>query len=382
MSEFLDIYFSEKQQAYVNYLLTRLGFRFGGELDEYIEKLASVARIHRNIRAIWPVAGDEGNNPPDYYWWDGEKYLPERYTLVDFLIDEYNLKRKKEYEINRNIRDHISATDLSDFTFCPIGFSIGKSFETTRLTTAETGIKLHENCRLGKRMDLEFEKPDDRPVDSEDKEDKISSHIDEENEAFFNEIRTSELIYSGHSSNSESKKFFRNEELNFLGQPDYVFRNARGEVFIVEEKFKREKHNGFDAFFRNHKVQLASYIYYLNHFNAKYGYLVYWMYDYADYGISYDRCKVLKLIRSDGTSSFLKSAYEGVKSFKQNRFYDLSNRMLYLKKCASCVYCMYCGHKNGRKKQVTLPYQRSFHDLFPAVYPEILKRKDQDENAA
>jgi CRISPR/Cas system-associated exonuclease Cas4 (RecB family) len=370
---------SDKQEALVDYLLTRLGFRKGQVLDEYLRTLATVAHIHRNVRAIWPDQSNENFEEPDFYWWDGEKYLPEKYDIVDFLIDEYKLKNEKNYEINRDIPNHISATDLADFTFCPIGFSLRKSFDTTTLTTSETGTRLHEQCRLIKRIDLKREVHREHETKTKE-EDKITAYINRENRAFFEEIKDSKLIYSGHSNNQTKEKYFINEELNFIGQPDYVFKNARGDVFIVEEKFKRERYRGFDTFFRNHKVQLASYIYYLKQFKVKHGYLVYWMYDYIDNKICYDRCLVKKLTKSDNAETFLNNAFDCVKKFKEEKYYNIEDGLLKPKKCASCVYCMYCGHKNGRKDQVTLPYQRGYHNLFRAEYPDILKQDDQDEN--
>jgi CRISPR/Cas system-associated exonuclease Cas4 (RecB family) len=366
---------TEKQEAFVKYLLKRLGFSKGEALEKYLEKLEVVAHIYRIYRAIMQDE-IENDDPPPYYWFDGEKFLPEKYDIVDFLLDEYKLKKEKKYEINRNISTNISATDLANYTFCPIGYSIGRSFDIKRLSLSETGAQLHAQCRLLRRLGFSKGKPAEF---EEEGFEYLDYYITEENKAFFNEIENSQLIFSGHSENEHSIKYFLNSNISFIGQPDYVFRNKDGKVFIIEEKFKRERYRGFDTFFRNHKVQLASYIYFLDELNAAYGYLVYWMYDYIENHLHYERCLVQRVDKSENAEKFLNEAYNGVKDFMQKKYYNFNTEILDPKKCASCVYCMYCGHKNGRRNQVSLPYQRGYHNLYPAEFPEILRHESEDQ---
>jgi CRISPR/Cas system-associated exonuclease Cas4 (RecB family) len=358
--------FSEKQVALIDYLLTRLGFEDNSFTRDYVIRLTSVAYIHRNVRAIYGEI-ESDDQIPDFYYFDGEKCLPEKYDLIDFLIDEYKLKKEKKYEILRNISEYVSATDLANFTFCPIGYAIDKSFEIETNSLTETGEHLHEQSRLSSRIDLMDGELKKKLVQ---RKDNVESYITEENHLFFDKIMESKLLYSGHSEST--RKYFTNEQIKFIGQPDYIFKDNSGVNFIVEEKFKRERYRGFDSFFSNHKIQLASYIYYLNEFNAQYGYLVYWMYDYSGYEISYERCLVTRIDRGTNMEQFLIRVHNELRDFKRKKFLNPDLSRLDGKKCASCVYCRYCGHKNGKKSQVTLPYQRSYHNLYKAEYPQIL----------
>lgn len=369
--------YSEKQAALLNYLLKRLGFEDNPGTMQYIEKLEMVAHIFRNNRAIYdPNQEISSQDIPKYYYFDGDKYIPERYNIIDFLIDEYSLKKKQEYEIINTLSDYISATDLANYTFCPVGFSINSSFNIKSNKLAEVGERLHESARLINKFDFQIQKS------IEDKEGSmynVEKYINETNKTFFNLLIDSKLVFSGHKQdvNQKGKKYFTNESLKFIGQPDYVFIDKYGKNFIVEEKFKRDTGKA-SAFYNNHKVQLASYIYYLNSLNAQYGYLVYWYYEYHDYQFNYLKCEVYRIDKTVNGEIFLSQVYNGVKEFRRKKTYKVESQILNGIKCASCVYCMYCGHKTGKIEEVTLPYSRKYHVLHKEPYPEILKKEPID----
>ena len=322
--------YTEKQIKFIEYLVKRLGFRDGPQLDQYIEGLFA-------------------KYPNDY--WD----MPDSYSAIDFLLDEQKLKNEKKYEIIRDIPPYITASDLAGYTFCPVGFSIGKSFKIEQTQEAEIGTLLHEQAKLSNLYQLKA-RPGEFGGDS---------LVNDDNRELFNDIKSSSIIYSGHSSEADSKKYFRNDKINFIGQPDYVFKNINDEFFIVEEKFQKEKDRDSNVFFQNHKVQLASYIYFLEMFNASYGYLVYWIYNTKQHTVKINRCLVFKITRNEKTQKFLESRYNDVKEFLLKKFLNINPENLNPNKCVNCVYTKYCGHKNGRKNQVSLPYQRAYHNLYP-----------------
>lgn len=100
--------YSEKQLAFINYLLKKIGFSYGRFLEEYIRKLSYSSHNFKNYRAVYPIEGEKVNEevpPRDYYKYDGKKWIPDRYTLVDFLVDEYDLKSKFKV-VRKKIRNN------------------------------------------------------------------------------------------------------------------------------------------------------------------------------------------------------------------------------------------------------------------------------------
>jgi CRISPR/Cas system-associated exonuclease Cas4 (RecB family) len=375
---------TEKQTILMNYLLNRLGFQESDYRDEYVEFLTRIAFIHKGIAAIEEKDWDEGNPKPYYYFDDEyERYLPKYFTIVDFLIWENKLKKERNFKVQEKQSNYISATDLANYTYCPVGYSIGKTYLTPKNHLGEIGTKKHEEHRLIQsfkapidKVDI-TEKEDEEPL--EPKERPFKRFIKSDNEKFFDDINNSELIFSGHSTNDSSNEYFINKEKMFIGQPDYIFKNKDGKYFVIEEKFKRHKESNQNFFFRNHKVQLASYIYFIDKYKIEYGYLVYWLYDYSNYYFEVEDCNVLKLNRTQSAETFVDSAHKAVNTFNERKFFDLDLTELNSKKCANCVYILLCGHKNKRNKQVTIPYQSNYFNLFGVEYPEELK-KENDEN--
>ena len=375
---------TDKQIILRDYLLKRLGFEESDFKNEYINFLEEIAFIHKGIASIAEKDWDE-SNPKQFYYYDfeNERYLPERFTIIDFLIWEYKLKKERNFQTVENKSDFISATDLANFTYCPVGYSIGKSFEVPKNQLAEIGTKKHEEHRLinsihkqlDRREDLTDKDTDNEKVDNS----KFDIFINSDTKPFFNDIVNSELVFSGHSVKSDKQKYFINKEKGFIGQPDYIFKNDKGKHFVVEEKFKRQKESNQNNFFRNHKVQLASYIYFLNQYQIDYGYLVYWLYEYYNKELKIENCKVLKISRTQGAESFLTTAHNSVVAFNQKKYLNINFNELSAKKCANCVYVLICGHKNLRKNQVSLPYQWSYFNLFRAEYPQELKNTPDEQ---
>jgi len=239
----------------------------------------------------------------------------------------------------------------------------------------DKGASLHEEHRLINNI---------KGIKVQEGEVTKPSYLDYKNEAFFKDVRESKLIYSGHQENNKGQKYFINKDIGFIGQPDYIFKNPNGNHFIVEEKFKR--FNGKRTnHFKNHKIQLASYIYYLIEFKIDYGYLVYWIYDYQDYWIGdfqvsdlfIKECIVLEITRSAEMENKLTAILNNIKEFKKNETLNLDLEQLNPRKCAACVHNIICGHKNKRINKVSLPYSPNYFKLYPAVYPDILKKQDK-----
>ena len=351
--------------------MKKLGFEESDFRNQYIKYLTEIVFIHKGLAAIEEKDWDY-TNPKLFYYSDGEMFLPEEFNIVDFLIQEYRYKKNNEFKPLTNKSNYISATDLANYTYCPIGYSIGCTYETPKNYLAEIGTSKHEEHRL-----INAFKPSKENDELASKKDFLQFFQNDETKEFISDIEYSNVIFSGHDKNKE--KYFINESKGFIGQPDYIFINNENKYFIVEEKFKRNKDSNQNFFFRNHKVQLAAYIYYIEKYKIDYGYLVYWLYENYGTSVSIEKCKVLKISRTQSAEDFLNNAFSNVLSFKTKKYIDINISDLNPKKCANCVYVLLCGHKNKRRNQVTIPYQSSYFSLYYAKYPEILKKEVNDD---
>ncbi len=396
-------YKSEKQVELIKYMAAQIGFNEDDFLEIYLDNLYQIASNARHLGAISVedfnkkaeahLQSQEEPNTSNHtlpfhlniknYTQDADSnfLIPKSYNITDYLIRE--VRDKKNSLLQRKVLnvDFISATDLANFTYCPASYAIAKTFVTDTNENAVVGTSLHEQGRLLPRS---LESKD------EDAERRRSSVRNAKNSHFFSTVKSSTLLFSGHNG---EKKYFRSSKGRFIGQPDYIFRNQDGTVFIVEEKFKYINNN--DAyqidlgeellvnFSDNHKVQLASYIYGLDEFKAQEGYLVYWLYtvynhQYGESGVSIKQCLVHRITRSAAAQSAIRHIYASILNFRDQQSIIFDPSLLKANKCARCVVNRFCGHKTGRFDYLTLPYHSDFLRLVKVPYPEKLKKPPID----
>ena len=268
-----------------------------------------------------------------------------------------NLSELKSVLIENNT---ITATDISNFTFCPVSYAIGKSFiiETDlNKTNQNIGASLHEEMRVLFKSNKfqRFEKE--------------RSTFSELQIEFLRKVNSCKLVYS---SELNPNKIFKNNKIDFIGKPDYIFEDLNGKFFVVEEKFhysktsERKSNNnlGNKDFFENNILQLKSYINYINDYNIEYGVLINWYYhlidpmgQFASVEITDFTYKIYKkgsFISTDEKISYIRKLQFGIKI-------NFDCNTINLNKCLSCSVNMYCGHKTGRFQDITLPY--STHHL-------------------
>jgi len=354
--------FTERQQEYAGYLLERLGHEKGKATDEYLGVLKDRAYQYKS-------AGHRMNIPEDkqeyYTLTEDGVWVSNDYSMVSYLHDEVNIKYYKKYNLKSNLKGYITATDLANYVFCPIGFSIGRTIEGIKLLSGETGTRFH-NLNILPNWSRHLTQGESSNTS------KSEDLIEDKNRFFFDDIKKSVLTYSGHQDNS--KKYFVNKDKNFVGQPDYVFKNRLGENYIVEEKFIQERTGRSDVFYKNHKIQLLSYIAYLKELNASYGYLVYWRYenDYGDKSIV--DCSVLKIELNEVTSAWIDNVLSAVDRFRESGSHSVEVEYLNPRKCGTCVHSMHCGHKNQKYGSVSYPYSKEYHKLKYVEFPKALKK--------
>lgn len=303
------------------------------------------------------------------------------------IIDEIQLKKSKSSIKKISPSNFISATDISNFSYCPVSYSIHKSFEIEKpsgIEYTEIGTNFHEQLRLIPKTNFKQYEESDRLYND-----------------VINIIRASRIVFCGHN---EDIRVFRNEK--FIGTPDYIFQDPAGQYFVVEEKFhrkhdpekvssteimndncgileideeaelERKKWKEFEGyFFQNHILQVLSYIKNITDYKIDYGYLIYWYYDFENEQPYIHKVVTKKINLDTETDTLLNSSVELIERFISNKQIEFLSDKLNMKKCAGCVVNKYCGHKNGRFNILTIPYDLNFLNLYYVEFPPDLKRQ-------
>jgi len=362
--------YTKKQRIFAEYLLKQVGITNQKFIESYLNHLALLY----------------GN------WIQINRWIYSTSECIDLLLSEIYLKKNTDIIIRKSsFNKRIWATDLSNYTYCPASYVLGKSFEIQKpsgIEFTEIGKNLHEKLLLLNRVTQKNIIERKMPLEQGISDNIISSPL-------LQKIISSRLIFSGHGEN----KVFVNEQENYSGSPDYIFQDEEGNYFAVEEKFhkirnpfkqtykelieeydsdasfRREKWSELQIpFYKNHQVQLISYLNNIKQYHLKYGYLIYWFYDFEYREPYVHREAVLEIKLDDQKKAYYSEAKTGIESIIKEKGSSFDIKKLNPKKCAGCVVNKYCAHKSGKFEHLKFPYDPSDLALVKIPFPEELRR--------
>lgn len=334
------------------------------------------------------------------------KYLTVAGVSVDSLNVELQLWTKKEYKFKGQQNNFISATDISNFTYCPVSYAISKTFEVKKNRLAVIGESLHSKCKLlryikpsaistlkpaGNDLDRDVEEGERKKAESPTLE--SDKFINEETKSFFSEIKGSEVVFTGHKEDNTENRYFISKQGNYVGQPDYIFfSKVENKYFVVEEKFTSGKIDLDDTFLdyksssnqqfvfhNNHLNQLRSYLFGINDYPIDHGYLIYWIYEYSYGELDVHKCKILRIEKEDAQKNELIKYFIQLKNAISNKggVFDIKSRNA--NKCANCATKSLCGHKTGKYDSYTIPYSINYMHVNDIPFPLELLNLDKAE---
>lgn len=393
-------YLSHKQLIFRDYLMSRIGFVHDEFLYHYQNELEKSSNKFK-LLGLKDKVYDElsggyeplnGNEFIDYVELE-DYFIPKHFTIIDYLNAEVKIRRSEIKLKTVNNFKYVSASDIASFIYCPVSFSINKTFELIKIDSTITGEKGHQKSLIFnhiKRLNVKFEDNESSKLYVPDFS--IYDYADDSNRYLFELIENSDLIYCGHSNKTE-EKFFKNEKGNFVGQPDFIFRDKRdGSYFVIEEKYQIDKTQIYEnldehysmnsekktVFFDNHLSQVNSYLHGIFDYEISYAFLVYWSYSNIDWSFEITKCSVKKITKTEnGRNKFIEDFKNVASTIRQGeRIFNPNTRNA--KKCSNCVSNYLCGHKTGKFEKFTFPYSTEYLKLMFIPFPEELKKKPDD----
>ena len=237
--------FTFLQIEFINFLLDQLNFnqieesntdKFKAQYFEQLKKsyykFKSLANceysiiLHNNVERKIPKNAVLSFKYKD----NGNFFEVPSFSIFNYLQLEIKIKENGLYDIIDSNSKYISASDIANFTYCPVSYAISKSIKYKTLTSAKIGIELHESSFINSMIFKESKK-----------EELVST-----NEEIFNDenfkilsakLKNCDILYSGHSQNDEVK-YFKSTKGNFIGQPDFILRDRiTNKIFVIEEKY-------------------------------------------------------------------------------------------------------------------------------------------------
>ena len=396
---------TERQAIFVKYLVDQIGFSEGDFLQQYLNELVKQGHSLAHLAAFRATPSQVREYDESIQDFMRDKYtlrngflIPRELELIDLLLLERDIKKDRKFR-ERAIRTRgFSATDVANFTYCPVSFSLSRSFDIVKPISAEIGSFLHKQHRLARFVEQRIEtKPIVKPEQVFRSQNiKIKNPAAQE---MIDDLDTSYAVFLGSSDRKSGHSFFTSTNGQFFSQPDYIFfNNSTQNYFVVEEKFqwipdgpsrrrskdeaiKVHRKRNWLGFYESHINQLRSYLYGIPDYALAYGYLTYWEYTINAGQPSVEQCKVEKIasnemkhrevIREIAKDILNVLRYHGGE-------FDIIKRTP--SKCAGCVYGVLCGHKTGRFETFDYPYSKKHMRLEYVPFPEQLRKPKEDSD--
>ncbi len=306
----------------------------------------------------------------------GKPFLYSPLDIINLLELECKIKSEKHYVMLES-SEAISATDISNFTYCPVSWSISKNFRLPKLESARIGSHLHDRHFLTRFL---------REKQGMDNIRGLEIYCNPGAKELFAELKYSDAVFIGNPQTETARKFFTGNDGRYTGQPDYIFLNKMTKKhFAVEEKFQlipsaprldlprswcesrgynpeaiQEKRMSF-YFHENHLNQIYSYVYGIKDYGSLYGYLIYWRYFIDRQGIWIEQAIARKI---SGSNKIEKDAlirvYNAIKRVMHKGKGEFKKSMRSPSRCAGCVNCLLCGHKTGLFSEFSYPYSDKY----------------------
>lgn len=360
--------YSKKQEIFANYLLRK----FGIDDHEFISKF-----LH-----FYSIAYGQ------YVQYASGTFFNTSESISQLVLEKNIRDRRQEIKLKQSEKAYINATDIANYTFCPASYSVNSSFVIEHPTGEKQrliGEKLHKKLNLLKK----FEEYHGNQIEK----------LDVFDDSEILQILNAQIIYTGHNEKF-GKKIFYNNESRIACEPDYIFLDDEKQYFLVEEKYHYHKDprkasysekwmewNGYgndgseyeervnnletksNIFFKNHTIQVITYLKNIKEYDLKYAYLIYWYYDFNDDEPYIHKASVKRIILNNYNDDFYLKTINEFHDLLKNKTQEFDTEKINPNKCAGCVVNKYCGHKNKKYKTLTLPYKLDYLTLFRAEYP-------------
>lgn len=399
----IKLNFTNRQEEFIKSLLYQLNFN---QIEEsYVDKFNAqyfigLLKSYQNYKSLTNCEystiihnGVEIKIPKNAllsfkYKDNGNFFEVVNFSIFNYLIFEIKVKENALYDIVDQKSKYISASDIANFTYCPVSYAISKSIKYKTLISAKLGTELHESSYINSIIFNEFKKEEFVSTNEE--------LFDDENFKILNaKLKNCDILYSGHSGNEEIK-YFKSSIGSFIGQPDFILRDRiTKKIFVIEEKYhnipkqfysygdneyynqlekdiksKREIQLGYD----NHINQLLSYIYGIADYEIDYGMLIYWKYEIDENKKTVTKCNFRTIHRNEEYREKLNKIYKKIRNFVKNESIEFNIKSRNPSRCANCVNNILCGHKTGKYSEISLPYNSKYLKINKKKYPDSLEK--------
>lgn len=368
-----NTYPSDKQKYFLNLSKCLIELKlYLNFLDYYTENLKFSEKIKNNFKIDFEEYVDSSYNKTNYFNGIpyGTSYVERKnnYRLAKFIetvYQEIDIRTDKLFLIRRNFKETTKVSDLSHFVFCPVRYSINKTYNLNENKYKDQGSESSQPMCL-EDMHALFRRC--QSIEETFKYTDINLDNDFKNK--FKYILNSKIVIN---NSNKAYKIFTNTKNSIIGAPDYVLSTNKGTNYVIIEKFSKYDYYNQKSY-KSDLIKIKAYLEKfesLGNLNLRFGLLITWFWDNKKkieekenevlniarekYIIDY---KIDKVERNELNKQEIDKVLQEIKMFDEtgiinNKF----SKRINPKKCLKCSAFKYCNHKTGQFDSIKIPYK-------------------------
>jgi len=254
-------------------------------------------------------------------------------------------------------RDHIFASELSQYLFCPASYAINRSYNIPKPVSIDSALWQGDKDGF---LDKYIQYQSNRDIDECFKDFNNASDIVKQQ---FEELFKTKILINNTIDNNLSS--YRSDNKGLVGAPDFILESSNGEKILLMEKFSAVGASGINKVYDADIIEIEAYLTKFKSLNLSVGYFVNWVWgmDTEPDGsgrntiiIKMDSVIIKKLSIDECRENYVDVTVKKITSLLNNTQLPASN-IGFVNKCFHCSVKEFCCHKSGELEYLKLPYE-------------------------
>lgn len=278
------------------------------------------------------------------------KYSPSIGFASEIIENLLQLNKDRKFSLRKPVDFGSSqkVTDIAQFAFCPVSYSIKRSYKEGDPTSKQIVVDSPKSILIewinSFRSLNEFQKKrrNDNKI--------ITSLLD------------ANLMFDGYSPESQP---YYNHFLNVSGKPHLILELNDDRIVVVEKRTYKD--HPYDNLHHNNLIQALCYLFMFPELKCNKAIVIYWS---NSYELALDKeYEIISVERNEETIQTLVLELKKFKYFLYERQMKFDVSQLNVNKCFRCNVKAICNHKSAMIDNLSMPYSTpDFDKKYPLFY--------------
>ena len=295
---------------------------------------------------------------------DHSTYISKnKLSNILYLLDLDLISKASYLAKTVNQPNALLLSELSQYIYCPVSFSINKTYNIPTLKPMDSSVIWMGNKDGFYDRYLKYQKNKDILAAFKNHEVVDSVELTARDIQIFENLFKGKLIINNYFDTTN--RSFNSDNKKLRGAPDYVVQLNDGKRVLIQEKFSSVSSANASKVYNSDIIETEAYLTKFKNLNVDYAYFINWIWSIYklddDVGfqgamIRYVKKVDIHLIKiKDAREQFVEKESEKINSLKSGNHLNVKN-VSFPSRCLNCSVYIYCEHKSGTKNTLRFPY--------------------------